>query len=166
MKRLDDTTLEKLWQDHADALYRFFLARTGRPADAEDLVGEIFLRAVQEPRLAEEDFAARAWLFRVGINLSNNLFRRVLGRLVSGLENLLEPVAREDTEADAVRREDFLRLSAGLRSISAADRDLVWLRWFEEMSYGEIARITGVAEGTVASRIHRALGRLRHAMGE
>lgn len=157
--------LEAHYDADRDALHRYALALTGGSEEARDLVAEAFLRAAAEPRFADAGFNGRAWLFRVVTNLSRNLWTRLVNRFV------ILPLERfssgpDATHAAAERREASTCLAGALAALPARDRELVGLRYFEELSYREIAEVTGVPEGTVASRLARALGRLNHAIGK
>lgn len=157
--------VEALYVADRDALHRYALGLTGGSEEARDLVAEAFLRAVSEPRFAEPGFNGRAWLFRVVTNLSRNLWTRYLNRFVVHPLERLAGSGAEPTHEEAERRESLAGLTEALAGLSARDREIVCLKYFEDMSYREIADATGAPEGTVASRLARALGRLNHALG-
>lgn len=74
----------------------------------------------------------------------------------------IELAASIDT---AVREEERRELIEALMSLTVDDRMIISLRWFEDLSEAELAEVMGVRPGTVKSRLHRAMGRLRAALG-
>jgi RNA polymerase sigma-70 factor (ECF subfamily) len=164
MNKLTDQKLEELYQLHADSLFQYLLAKTGNKTESEDLVGDTFLKASLEPRLADPEFNSRAWLFKVATNLSHNLWNRLLNRFVQGLDHLLETPTAISLEAEVEKRDNFIQLSRELQKLKERDREIIWLRYFEEMSYQEIAQITNLPAGTIASKIARAVRSLKNAV--
>jgi RNA polymerase sigma-70 factor (ECF subfamily) len=145
---------------YVDGLYGAALRLTRRPADAEDLVQDTYLKAFRSSAQFERGTNLKAWLFTILHNTFLNQ-RRQAGR---------SPV---DVDSEAVEQAADLRpsqqtpeqlltratldadLQAALDSLPPAFRQAVWLRDVEEFSYAEIAQITQVPIGTVMSRISR-----------
>jgi len=157
---------ETLVRPHYDAMYRAAYRLTRSAHDAEDLVQEVCVRAYG--RLT--DLAAkenpRAWLLCVLQRLFIDQTRRYDRTHVSSLETVAHdafahdgPGPMEQTEADAARR----RLDGAWRRLDREQRVLLALHDVEGYSLAEITEITGLKEGTIKSRLHRArakLGRL------
>ncbi|MFD3589080.1 RNA polymerase sigma factor [Streptomyces sp. NPDC058683] len=158
-----------LFDRYADAVHRYAARRLG-PEAAEDLMAETFITAFQRRHtydLARAD--ARPWLFGIATNLVGR-HRRAEARRFKALSRLPEPVVHEEPVADravaragatGVRRE----LAAALGGLSARHRDVVLLVAWADLDYEEAAEALGVPVGTIRSRLHRARGRLREALG-
>ncbi len=114
------------------------------------------MRALREPRLAEPDFRAAAWLYRVTTNLALNSLRDRKRRdeIVADL-----PVARAasaDQDAAVLDRERAAQIEAALASLSVPHREILKERFYSDLSYQEIADTLGLRLGTVMSRLSRA----------
>lgn len=138
------------------------------PQEAHDVVQEVFIRAMREPRFFDVGFDMRAWLFRVTTNLCYNLVRdrRRRSCILAGLpeESLPQsrPVStREVVWVDQVREE----LITALAQLTPEHREILLLRYFGDLSYVEIAERLGIKLGTVMSRLSRARGRLGEVVG-
>ena len=155
-----------LFEKHADHIFAYILGILGDAAEASDIVSETFVRAFAEPRLAAADFNCRAWLFTVATNLARNHIGRYLKRFLSfsGSNLDLRSSKIPGVEETVRRNEDFIKLSKALRTIDQTDREIIFLKYFEEMSYAEIAKITGLSESAVGSRLSRAIGRLSNEL--
>jgi len=136
-----------------------------KPEDANDVAQTVFLRVAE--RLDEYDDRYRffSWIYRIAVNESLNLLRR------SGREEGLDEDAEiPDGVAGPERRfEDDERarlLHRALKKMSVADRTVITLRHFSELSYREIADVLGIDEKTVKSRLFEARQRLRALLPE
>lgn len=134
--------------------------------EAYDVVQEVFIRAMREKRFFTPEFRMKAWLFRVTTNLCFNMVRdrKRRGAILEAM-----PVvdrARAD-QIDRVfgeeRREEVL---AAIDTMTPAHKEILLLRYYDDLSYAEIAAVLEVKLGTVMSRLSRARGRLLQAMGE
>lgn len=144
------------------------LSITHDPHEAHDVVQEVFLRAMREPRFFDAGFDMRAWLFRVTTNLCYNLVRDrrrragILSRApVESLPHGRPAPAREPVLADELREQ----LLAALAQLTPEHREILMLRYFGDLSYAEIAVRLDIKLGTVMSRLSRARGRLSEVVG-
>ncbi|MFE1011746.1 RNA polymerase sigma factor [Streptomyces sp. NPDC058794] len=161
-----------LFDRHADAVHRYAARRLGGEV-ADDLVAETFTTAFQQrhrydpARGAGAD--ARPWLFGIATNLVGRHRRAEARRFkamarVPALADHEEPLADRAADrvvAQAVRRE----LAAALAALPARHRDVLLLVAWGDLGYGEAAQALGIPVGTVRSRLHRARGKLREALG-
>lgn len=128
--------------------------------EAHDVVQEVFIRAMREPRFFDAEFQQKAWLFRVTSNLCFNLVRdrRRRGAILEASP------PREQTQADQVDRvfegQQRAEVLAAIDRMSEDHREILLLRYYDDLSYAEIAEVLQVALGTVMSRLSRARRRL------
>jgi RNA polymerase sigma-70 factor (ECF subfamily) len=145
---------------HIDALYGMALRLTRRPADAEDLVQDTYLKAFRARGQFERGTNLKAWLFTILHNTFRNI-RRHDGRNPvdvdsEKVEQAVDRAAEERTPEQLLTRATLdADLQAALDSLPEVFRQAVWLRDVEEFSYAEIARMLDVPAGTVMSRISR-----------
>lgn len=160
-----------------DALYGFAFKLTRNREEAEDLVSDTLLRAFERWQQFETGSNIRAWLFTILYHTFVSRKRRIDAREVPMPEtedgfNRLEPVADENPEAtffDSVIDEDIVR---AIGELPEEYRSALVMSDVHGLRYAEIARVLGVPEGTVKSRLFRGRrllqGRLRsyaEAMG-
>lgn len=145
---------------HIDSLYGMALRLTRRPADAEDLVQDTYVKAFRASDQFERGTNLKAWLFTILHNTFRNM-RRHDGRNPvdvdsEKVEQAVDRVAEEQTPEQLLTRATIdADLQAALDGLPDVFRQAVWLRDVEEFSYAEIARMVGVPVGTVMSRISR-----------
>jgi RNA polymerase sigma-70 factor (ECF subfamily) len=163
---------------HLDALYRTALRMTRNPSDAEDLVQDALVRAYRFYDRFEQGTNFRAWLFKILTNTYINSYRRKQGRpQEASLEDTEEFFLYNQLQGDAVERvtdvEDTVLDRLGAADIQRAIdqlppqfRTTVQLADVEGLSYAEIAEATGVAKGTVMSRLFRGRRQLQRALWE
>jgi RNA polymerase sigma-70 factor, ECF subfamily len=162
---------------HLDALYRTALRMTRNPSDAEDLVQDALVRAFRFYDRFEPGTNFRAWLFKILTNTYINSYRRKQGRpQESSLEDTedfflynqlsddgggerltdVEGTVLDQLGADAIQR--------AIDQLPPQFRTTVQLSDVEGLSYAEVADATGVAKGTVMSRLFRGRRLLQRAL--
>lgn len=155
---------------HQDLVYGVALRLTGgRPADAEELAQDAFVRAYRAlkgyPAERVRDLRPRGWLATIVTNLGRDRRRRRRPVTVS-LEAAAERAAPEDRSgphAALERRESARAWRARLEALPRRYRDAVALRHVEGLGYAELATALGRPQGTVKSDVHRGVRLLREA---
>ncbi|WP_346433496.1 RNA polymerase sigma factor [Nonomuraea composti] len=156
----------ELFDRHAAALRRYVARRLGDSL-ADDVVSDAFLTAFRRRRHYDAGHPdARPWLYGIAAKLIQR-HRRVEVRLYralarTGVDELTEPYA--DRIDDRVAAEQA-GLAAALADLPAADREVLLLVAWADMTYEDVARALSVPVGTVRSRLHRARARTRRALG-
>jgi RNA polymerase sigma-70 factor (ECF subfamily) len=145
---------------YIDSLYGTALRLTRRPADADDLVQDTYLKAFRASKQFERGTNLKAWLFTILHNTYRNMRRHDVRSPVDvdseTVEQAVDTAAGEQNPEQLLSRASLdADLQAALDALPEAFRQAVWLRDVEEFSYAEIARIVGVPIGTVMSRISR-----------
>ncbi|AQZ70662.1 RNA polymerase subunit sigma-70 [[Actinomadura] parvosata subsp. kistnae] len=156
----------ELFDRHAAALRRYVARRLGDSL-ADDVVSDAFLTAFRRRRHYDTGHPdARPWLYGIAAKLIQR-HRRVEVRLYralarTGVDELTEPYA--DRIDDRVAAEQA-GLAAALADLPAADREVLLLVAWADMTYEDVARALSIPVGTVRSRLHRARARTRRALG-
>jgi len=175
IRRGDPDAFEALAREQTPRLFRVALRLCGRREDAEDLVQETLVRAL--PALPRFEGRARlsTYLQRALGNLWKNRLRsKKRSRLVAWLRGRGDDAPGEDWDPadgapsaeqrlEALDRAEMIRTAVS--RLEPSRRWTLLLREVEEMSYEEIAEVTGVAVGTVRSRLARAREDLRRIVG-
>ena len=168
MKPAEHREFEAVAYPLLDSAYRTALRLTGKPAAAEDLVQEAYLRAFRHYAQYQRGTNFKAWFFRILTNAFLNDHRRAAFEPKPydfGEEAGLDPAA--EPEPFTLSDIEALRGHLGDESAKALDRLPVdyrapfLLSTFENFSYKEIAEILGIPIGTVMSRLFRARRMLR-----
>ena len=158
--KADAEAMTELWRRHGDALLRFALKLTrGDRQRAEDIVQETLLRAWHHPEVVGGgDRAIRAWLFTVTRHVAIDMWRarcRTDETIDDGHADLPDPAERIEQAVTA------LEVRAAIGQLSAQHRDVIVAMYFYGRSTAEIAQALRIPVGTVKSRAHYGLRRLR-----
>lgn len=145
------------------ALLRLAYTLTGNRADAEDLVQEALSRALPRWNRIVRVEDPNAYVRRMVVNAHTSTWRRFGRREVP---SSLRPEPERAAPESRVASDDSRRLWLACRSLPAAQRTAVVLRFYEQLEYAEIAALTDVREGTVRSRVSRGIAALRAELGE
>jgi RNA polymerase sigma-70 factor, ECF subfamily len=160
----DGRVWERLVGQHQEAVFRLAYLLLGDADEAEDVAQETFIRAYRALERFDVNRPLRPWLMRIASNLARNQ-RRSVGRYFAAVQRLIraEPEAAfaPSGHAHLVERERAHTLWQAVRRLGRADQEIIYLRYFLEMSEAEAAAALEIPTGTVKSRTHRALARLR-----
>ena len=158
--------------EYIDALYRYALFLTRNHAEAEDLVQETYVRAIQAMGRLHANSNMKSWLFTILRNLwINQLRRRRSGPKIVEID-LGEGVRTEivekskDSHDQYVSKVEAEQVRTAIQKLPVAFREIILLREYEELSYQEIAGILDCPAGTVMSRLGRARGKLRRLLSK
>ena len=160
----DGAGWETLVGQHQQAVFRLAYLLLGDSAEADDIAQETFIRAYKALGRFDVNRPLRPWLMRIASNLARNR-RRSVGRYFAAVQRLIraEPQATfaASAQAQLVERERAHSLWQAVRRLGPADQEIIYLRYFLELSEAEAAATLDIPDGTVKSRSHRALARLR-----
>jgi RNA polymerase sigma-70 factor (ECF subfamily) len=177
--RRQEGAFERLVERFEKPLFNYAQRLLQNTLDAQEVVQDTFLRAhraLTSQYSAERctALALRPWLFRITRNLSNNKRR---GRRQELERPMTEALANGDAMPRSYfpdwqvpflcrieHREELERLDRAIASLPLESRELVALRFIEEMSYAEIAGTTGQTEASLRGKVFRALRQLRDVL--
>ncbi len=160
---------DQLIDAYADRMFGYLIRMTGSRTDAEDLLQEVFVRLVKAIERYEHQNNFDAFLFRIASNLCRDRIRGLRRRKVTSLdadrdEAGFEPQAEERDTLPSGRLERIevaARLQGALDQLPTAEKEVIMLRHFSDMSFKEIAKVMDTPLGTALARAHRGLAKLR-----
>jgi len=147
---------EELYARYSGPLYGFFRRRLENPQRAEELAQETFLAVIRGASRYEPRALVRTYLYGIALKLLASERRKQRGR-VEGPDPAPEPSAPSTQESGLWVREALAKLDSG-------DREILMLREYEQLSYGEIAELLRIPVNTVRSRLFRARMALRECL--
>lgn len=170
LKRQDELAFNQLVHLYQGRVYRLVFRMLNDAEEAEDLAQEVFVTVFKSISGFRGDSKLSTWLYRVAANHAKNrlkyLGRRARGRkkqfdevgdrdaIESASMSTSAPIAGPEAMVEGKQMEHFVRVA--LAELPEEQRELVVLRDIENLTYEEIQQVTGLAAGTVKSRLHRA----------
>ena len=169
----DPEALRMIFEAYKDKVYSLSLCYfNGDVATAKDLTQEVFVKLLTRLDQFRGDAEFTTWLYRVAANAC--LDERRKRRRWSSLEDVVEVghmVVRKSLETVQFQKEMADRVNSAVAELRPKLRIAILLKYFDDLSYQEIASVLGCSVGTVASRLNRGhrllarkLGHLRHAL--
>lgn len=160
----DVSAWRSLVRSHQDAVFRLAYLMLGNRHDAEDVAQETFLRAYRSRAGFDAERVLRPWLLKICANLARNR-RRSFARYLQAMQRHFAGQPDEAPVAAPVEAAASGRLWQAVRRLRSDDQQILYLRFFLDLTLAESAVALGIAEGTVKSRTNRALERLRAVIG-
>jgi RNA polymerase sigma-70 factor (ECF subfamily) len=156
-----DLTFETLYRDNRDAVYAYVAGMLRDRSAAEDVTATAFERAYRKRRTQDPRRGTpRSWLFGIARNAALDELRRRRrhAELPHDPEDE-EAAGRIEDHAEATLRRAALR--DAMATLSEPERELIALKFFSQLSNGEIAEALGISEGNAAVRLHRTIRKLK-----
>ena len=171
LRRRDPDLLDRLIERYQQRLYRYLLFLTGNTALAEDLFQETWIRVLERGQQYNAKSRFESWLFAIARNLVIDVSRR---KKIASLEQLGDsesgqPFDPADEQSVSplqllVSRENQQTVQFSLLKIPAYYREVLLLRFHEELSLEEISGVLARPISTVKSRLYRGLTALKSAL--
>jgi RNA polymerase sigma-70 factor (ECF subfamily) len=157
--------LEELYERHGESLYRFLVFRLGSAEDAEDVLQETFCRFARYGLRWNFVRDPQAFVFKVARNEVNRFLKRKLGRR-AGEAMIMTGAAGGFTAAfTAPDDQTLVALLRSADNLPAEQKEVIFLKVFDGMTFKEIGSVCGVSANTAASRYRYGIGKLREASG-
>ena len=153
--------------EHLDGLYSYAMVLSRNHAEAEDLVQETYVRAIQAMGRLRAGSNMKSWLFTILRNIwFNQLRKRRIAPQMVEIEvgddvanNIVEP--SKNSHDLYVSKMETEQVRTAIQELPVEFREIILLREYEELSYLEIASVLDCPVGTVMSRLGRARAKLR-----
>lgn len=168
-RRGDATAFESLVRRYERYVYNLALRVVCNPDDAQDVAQQAFIRAWNALPQFRGESRFSTWLYRIVTNQCYNRLpslRRELAALDPEDEAVWLPDERQDPESAVLTADLRRRLHGAFAALPESYRLLVTLRHLQDMTYEEIAQVTGMPLGTVKTGIFRARRLLREAVAQ
>lgn len=171
----DERAFNELVELYGDRVYRLLFRMLGSREEARDMAQETFVQVFKAVDQFRGDAKLGTWLYRIAVNLCKNRAKYLARRHASAQEDI-EPLsewaqlgqAKGVTQGELARPDQLVEgyqmeaiVKRCLVALDAEFREILVLRDVEDLTYEEIVEITGLPEGTVKSRLHRARAMLK-----
>lgn len=169
LRERDEQAFKEIVRQHGDRVFNLVLRMIGNRAEAEEIAQEVFITVFKSIESFRGESKFTTWLLRIAANHCKNRMKYLARRPsdADGLDGVPEAAMGDrgasPTQAHVDAPDVLLEaaqlqvlLQRGVEALDEEHRLLVVLRDIEELSYEEIGEITGLAEGTIKSRLHRA----------
>ena len=156
--------LERLYDEHAQALFAFLLNLTRSEQDTRDILQEVFVKLARQPALLQQVRDERAFLIRLAHNAAIDLMRRRGARQKHheqfGVEQAGSFAETNDPDESTFRS----RLASALSQLPTEQRAVVHLKLWEGLTFEHIAAVLEIPLNTAASRYRYGLDKLRNLL--
>jgi RNA polymerase sigma-70 factor (ECF subfamily) len=160
----DRAAFARLYRALERPAFRFILSKLNDPHEAADILNEVFMEVWRTAARFEGRSSVKSWVFAIAYRKTMDHFRRTRRTTVS--DDIPEV---EDESPDALTclaaAEEAEHVRHCLGTLSPDHRSAIELAFYEDLSYGEIARISGTPEGTIKTRVFHAKRLLLHCLG-
>lgn len=165
-RKSKEAALADIYSEYYDKIARYIYVRMGNRAEAEDLAGEVFLKALKSlDSYQERGLPMPAWLFRIAHNLLVDYLRQTSRRGTVSLDDV-PVVAESDPQEMAETNIELVRVSEAMNQLTPAQRQVIELRFFGGLTSEETSSVLHKSSGAVREMQSAAIKRLRQLLIE
>lgn len=163
--KTDWSAFEVIYNTYVNEIFYYLMKRLGSKELAEDITSETFTKALENiKKFKWQGVPFRAWLYRIAINCANKNYQQEKKVVSVDVEDLSLIKGEDDgikigEEMDKNLEKE--KLGNALQKISGEERTIIELRYFQELSYEEIAEAMNMSVSLIGVRIHRILKKLQ-----
>ncbi len=150
---MKEEKFEEIVEQYYRDIYKLVFLMVKEKNDAEDITQEVFLKAKTHLANFRGESSVKTWLYRIATNEVRRFFKKTEAR-----KHIKVPVRAEKED------EDFEVLKYAMDRLDRESYEILFLKFFKEMSEKEIAFVLGIPVGTVKSRLYYAKKRLKEEM--
>ncbi len=160
-RKLNEAKLAGLYEEYYDKIARYAYAHIGDRSEAEDIAGEVFLKALESLKsYRERGIPMQAWLFRIAHNLVVDHLRKAAKRKTVSIDTV-EIVSDIDPVTAVEKNMELERLTKAMEQLTQEQREVLRLRFFGELTSKEAGSILKKSDGAVREMQRTAIGKLR-----
>jgi RNA polymerase sigma-70 factor (ECF subfamily) len=157
--------LSGLYEEYYDKIARYVYVHIDNKEEAEDIAGEVFLRALKSLKsYREQGVPMQGWLFRIAHNLTIDYLRKMDKRRTVPVDSVV--LSGNDNPADTAERNiEFARVTEAMKQLTTEQREVINLRFFGELTSKEVGSVLGKSDGAVREMQRAAIEKVRGIMG-
>ena len=157
--------LAGLYEEYYDKIARYVYVHIDNKEEAEDIAGEVFLRALKSLKsYREQGVPMQGWLFRIAHNLTIDYLRKMDKRRTVPVDSVV--LSGNDNPADTAERNiEFARVTQAMKQLTTEQREVINLRFFGELTSKEVGSVLGKSDGAVREMQRAAIEKVRGIMG-
>ena len=157
-----------LVEEYKSPIYNLAYRMTGNAEDTDDLTQETFIRAYQKLQQFDQDKKFFTWLYTIGINLIRNHLKKKARDITNPAAVRLFPelqIQGHERREEVILSEDrMIRLEKTMQKLPVDLREAIILKFHQDLTFEEVAAVTGVSLSAVKMRIYRGLDQLKRLM--
>ncbi len=160
-----ETRLSGLYEEYYDKIARYVYVHISNKEEAEDIAGEVFLKALESLKsYREQGVPMQGWLFRIAHNLTVDYLRKMDKRRTVPIDSVV--LQGDDNPANTAEEKiEFERVAEAMKQLTTEQREVINLRFFGGLTSKEVGGVLGKSDGAVREMQRAAIEKLRGIMG-
>jgi RNA polymerase sigma-70 factor, ECF subfamily len=162
----DPVALTQIYEENFDRIYRYIVLKIGDRTEAEDMTQQVFINVLQSISFYKwKGMPFTSWLYRIAHNQVVDHLRKISRRKTVPLdESLPLPAADGDPKYEIERKVEIEEITRAAKRLTAAQQEVISLRFAGELSITEVAGVMGKSEGAIKALQHSAIAALRRVL--
>lgn len=166
-KREEKKMFEKYYFEFRTSIFWYIRKKVNNEESAQDITTDVFMKLLENPDILSnrEQNGVRAWLYTVARNAVIDSYRKKSNQLEKTAidDDVFDLIAsdKEDHLQSVIKDEQYQLILAAMEGLGTDEKEIVTLRFMDEMKFNEIAKIVGKDEGAVKMMLYRSLEKIQ-----
>jgi RNA polymerase sigma-70 factor, ECF subfamily len=164
-QKQDSEALTRIYEAYFDKIYRYLVVRVRNEIEAEDLTQQVFMKVLQSiSSYKSKGVPFSSWIYRIAHNQMVDFMRQQNKKATVDIEGLQLPDNADDPQQVMEQQVDVEEVKKATQKLTAAQQEVLSLRFTAELSIAQCAEIMGKREGAIKALQHSAVLALRKAL--
>jgi RNA polymerase sigma-70 factor (ECF subfamily) len=164
-QKQDSEAFAQIYEAYFDKIYRYLAVRIRNETEAEDMTQQVFMKVLQSiSSYKSKGLPFSSWIYRIAHNQMVDFMRQQNKKSTVDIEELQLPYTGEDPQHRLEQEVDIEELKKATQKLTAAQQEVLSLRFTGELSIAQCAEIMGKSEGAIKALQHSAVLSLRKAL--
>lgn len=164
-QKQDNAAFSQLYEAYFDRIYRYVLMRVQNEAESEDITQQVFIKMLHSiSSYKNQGVPFSSWLYRIAHNQVVDFLRQKNKKSTVDIEGLQLPYLGDDPQYMMEKQVDIEELLKATKKLTAAQQEVLSLRFANELPIAECAQIMGKSEGAIKALQHSAVQALKKAL--
>lgn len=160
--RVSDKRIEEIWKEYHPKLQVYLKQLFPHIRDIEDRVSDILMKVIEQLDRYNEKYALSTWIYSIARHSQIDEIRKKKLKLLTIDDVVIK--SEINLEHSIIQDEENTLFKQSIETLKPADRELIYLYYYEELTYKDISHITSVPDGTLKYRMSEIRKTLKHQL--
>lgn len=161
-EKLEKQLFEQLYNEYYDSVYRYIFKVVKNKFNAEDIISNVFINIYRHRNKIMDIEKSKSWVFKIAHNSIIDFYRK--NAKVIPVEEIFEQGYIESGYEQVIIKDQFIEIKRVIEQFPEEIKEMLYMRYYGDLKFREIAEILSVPENTVKSKVSRTISKIKRIL--